>query len=500
LVLPSGEGVRVRISLARGRKIDHMFEGDGSRGVAAAQQRFSVAPGPALAVAVAEADPADLSGAELVEYLRACERLAGWTCSRKLGAIWELGCRRPGVDGPGGVADREPGLVSEYAEDEIAVALRIDRRAAGADLDLAYSLQRLPGTASALSAGALNPRKTQVLVDGVRALADDAAAAVEDRVLPVAAEQTPAQLRRSVERAVLCVDPPAAEQRHADARATRRVTLTPAADGMAELWALLPAADAQAVYLALTALAKKGPAGEPQHPATTNTATDTAAPAADTADAADARTLDQRRADALAALGHDILARPGLPRSGRARPSVHITIPGCVLNGCQQHLAHLRGHGPVTGGTARDLATDGIWRRLLTDPASGTLLDLGRSTYVPSQALADHVRTRDDRCRFPGCGQPATRCDLDHTLAWDDGGHTTASNLGALCRHHHRLKTHATWQVHQDHNATYQWTSPTGHTYTTTPTGPPGRTTPIGAAPVVECDGDLDAKPPPSSR
>ncbi len=40
----------------------------------------------------------------------------------------------------------------------------------------------------------------------------------------------------------------------------------------------------------------------------------------------------------------------------------------------------------------------------------------------------------------PGCGRPAARCDLDHAIAWDQGGLTCECGLAPLCRHHHRCK------------------------------------------------------------
>jgi predicted restriction endonuclease len=43
-------------------------------------------------------------------------------------------------------------------------------------------------------------------------------------------------------------------------------------------------------------------------------------------------------------------------------------------------------------------------------------------------------------CRWPGCTRSARTCDLDHIVPWPDGP-TTADNLIALCRGHHRLKT-----------------------------------------------------------
>jgi hypothetical protein len=58
----------------------------------------------------------------------------------------------------------------------------------------------------------------------------------------------------------------------------------------------------------------------------------------------------------------------------------------------------------------------------------------------PSAALADFIRCRDLTCRFPGCDKPADFCDLDHTVPYDAGGPTHASNLKLLCRKHHLLK------------------------------------------------------------
>ncbi|BBZ73565.1 hypothetical protein MPRS_46580 [Mycobacterium paraseoulense] len=61
--------------------------------------------------------------------------------------------------------------------------------------------------------------------------------------------------------------------------------------------------------------------------------------------------------------------------------------------------------------------------------------------YLPSPALADFVRCRDLTCRWPGCDQPALACDLDHTIAYAQGGPTHAANLKCLCRTHCRTIT-----------------------------------------------------------
>ena len=74
-------------------------------------------------------------------------------------------------------------------------------------------------------------------------------------------------------------------------------------------------------------------------------------------------------------------------------------------------------------------------------------------------------------CRFPGCDQPAEVCDIDHTVPFPLGP-THPSNCKLLCRYHHLLKTFWTsWHDVQLPDGTVHWSSPTGHTYTTTPGG-----------------------------
>jgi hypothetical protein len=194
--------------------------------------------------------------------------------------------------------------------------------------------------------------------------------------------------------------------------------------------------------------------------------------------------MDARRADALLALtladappttatataGTGTgTARPAEPPSVRAL--VHVTVSAATALGLADQPAHLAGHGPVPASMARRLAQHGTWRRVLTDPVTGAVTEVGRTRYTPSAALADLIRTRDITCRFPGCRQPAHRCDLDHITPWPTGP-TAAANLATLCRHHHRLKHQTGWQVEADDPTTLTWTSPTGHRYTTTAPDP----------------------------
>jgi len=93
--------------------------------------------------------------------------------------------------------------------------------------------------------------------------------------------------------------------------------------------------------------------------------------------------------------------------------------------------------------------------------------------YQPSRALQHLVKVRNARCTAPGCGRPASRCDLDHTVAWDQGGITCECDLAPLCRHHHRAKQAEGWRLEQPEPGVLRWRTPAGRTYTTTPTSYP---------------------------
>jgi hypothetical protein len=90
--------------------------------------------------------------------------------------------------------------------------------------------------------------------------------------------------------------------------------------------------------------------------------------------------------------------------------------------------------------------------------------------YQPSRKLRHLITTRNARCSAPGCGRPAARCDLDHTLAWHLGGASCECNLAPLCRHHHRCKQAEAWWLEQPEPGILKWRTPAGRTATSTPT------------------------------
>ncbi|MFZ5852054.1 MAG: DUF222 domain-containing protein, partial [Actinomycetota bacterium] len=154
---------------------------------------------------------------------------------------------------------------------------------------------------------------------------------------------------------------------------------------------------------------------------------------------------------------------PDGPGPGLAPVAVEVRVDLATLLGLAEEPGQLVGYGPIPAALARQLAADGAWRRLVTDPLTGRLLDRGRRVYRPSPALAAFIRARDRSCVFPHCNRIAAGCDLDHRVPFPHGP-TTRANLAPLCRRHHRLKTHGGWQLRVDRHG-YRWTSPLGRVH-----------------------------------
>ncbi len=106
------------------------------------------------------------------------------------------------------------------------------------------------------------------------------------------------------------------------------------------------------------------------------------------------------------------------------------------------------------------------------------VIDLNAHLEASGHAIPDRIRERiilrDGTCVFPWCTRPARGCDLDHVVEYDhhadaedrsQPGPTSTANLGALCRFHHRLKTHSSWHYDMVEPGVFVWTSPHGHHY-----------------------------------
>jgi hypothetical protein len=436
-----------------------------SEGIESLSDALRALPGGlALAASLAPLDSSDVrSDHDLLEVVAGWERVISWAQEAQLAAVAEF-VRRPvivGTDPHAGWAARAGvgQMVREFADDELAARLSTSRVAAATRIDIGLSLARsLPATREALATGRVDLARARVIIDETRHLDIETAGEVERLALVRAPEQNCGWLRESVRRAAFAADPAAARNRAAKAKLERKVVIRPLPDEMAELWAVLPAPQAIAIDTALTAIARATKARRGR---------------------AEPRNIDQLRADALVApferaMRTGVAARGGefadlpLATVRGSRAQLNVTVPASVLLGISDHPGQLAGYGPITADTARLIANDATWRRLLTDPMSGAVLDVGTTTYRPPAALDRHVKTRDGRCRGAGCNWPARLCEIDHTIP-SPKGPTAAHNLGALCKRHHVAKGAPGRTLRQVAPGVFTWTMPTGHTYTVYP-------------------------------
>ncbi|MFB2555943.1 HNH endonuclease signature motif containing protein [Herbiconiux liangxiaofengii] len=346
---------------------------------------------------------------------------------------------------------------------EVATTLRIPERTAGQRIDDAEMLcDFLPATLEALGRGDITYRHAQAVVRQARTLPEKVRAEFETIALVNAESQTPTQLSTHARNVRERMHPDSIDARHREARDERGVWVEKELDGMATLVCHLPAVSALAIDDTLDQLARGLRAPD------------------------EARTHAQLRADCLTDL---LLDRDG-DTATRARgitANIAVTVPVMTLLGHGVEAGELAGYGPIDTDTARRLVAGApSVLRILTDPATGTRLTVGRERYKVPADLRAAVIMDDQTCRFPGCTRDAARCDLDHTVDWANGGHTSLDNLAALCRRHHTLKHQTDWQVTGGEGRALHWTSPSGARHTTTPPEHPPARIPRPARPLPE--------------
>ncbi len=89
--------------------------------------------------------------------------------------------------------------------------------------------------------------------------------------------------------------------------------------------------------------------------------------------------------------------------------------------------------------------------------------------YRPAPSLRHVVNVRQRSCGFPGCRNPAARCDQDHTIPHGQGGRTCECNLACLCRRHHQAKQAQGWWLDQPEPGVLVWHLPHGRSYQVEP-------------------------------
>ncbi|WP_204808637.1 HNH endonuclease signature motif containing protein [Mycobacterium riyadhense] len=388
--------------------------------------------------------------AALIDRMCAAARAENRAAAAQLVAIGELFAYRLSR-----CSDTEEWAVDTEAavSAEVGAALRISQGLAGSQLRYARAMrERLPQTAEVFKAGDIDYRMFRTIVYRTDLILDPEVLAGVDGRLAAQVGRWPSMTKKrlaaQVDKIVAKADADAVRRRK-ECHDDREIVIEDCVEGISEIRGRLSTADAQALDRRLNALAA-------------------------TVCAHDPRTREQRRADAAGSLaaGSDRLecrcGRPDCAAAGRPGASpvvVHVIAEQATLTGTGTAPASLIGaDGLITPELVAELANTAKLVPLIHPGDAAP-----EPHYRPSRALADFVRCRDLTCRWPGCDQPATNCDVDHTIPYAQGGPTHASNLKCLCATHHLVKTFWGWGEQQLPDGTLILTSPSGHTYVTTP-------------------------------
>lgn len=397
--------------------------------------------------------------AALVAVIESTHREESMLVARRLAAVAALLRHRVANSEQ---ADQEYAAIDGFEQTAAEVAAAMNLSAMGASYLVSHAEAldiRLPRIAALLAEGKSDWRTVRLIITRTDLITNGELIAKIDQSLAARIGNWHGWSRQrivnAVDAAVRVTDPDAVRERRLEAENERHIAITATDNGMAEINGSVAATAATAFDRRLSQLAKQVCPADP-------------------------RTMDQRRADALAALAENrglscACGQPECPmrgnddKRGRIGAQVIINVVAGEQTVCADGAGpgYLEGYGVIDAEQVRQLAAAASL--LVANPVTSPVEAL---RYQPSAALERAVRCRDLTCRFPGCSRPAMVCDLDHTVPFNHrdpaaGGRTVAENLKCLCRQHHRLKTFGGWRDRQLADGTVIWTSPTGNTYRT---------------------------------
>jgi hypothetical protein len=397
-------------------------------------------PGPILAAFLASIDVTRVSGYDRIVVLRAHQRMVShYTASlyADTAAVVDV------LDD----AETKRCDAAEAAAAEVRAALHLTRRCADTEVGIALELHtRLPRVHDMLASGDLDLRRARVLLDGTSHLDDAAARRVIDQIADDATRYTTGQLRTRLQRLCIETEPDDAALRYHDAVEQRRVVIEPNNTGTANYLGMdLPPDRVMAATQRINRIARSLRGKDEE------------------------RTIDQLRADVYL----DLLS--GTTHTDTSRGVIDLRVDLDTLTELNNHPGDLAGYGPVIADIARRVAkheTEAEWRYTVTTPTTGQPIHTNTTRRRPTTSQRRAVEARNPTCIFPGCRMPAISSDLDHRVRYTDGGPTTETNLGPLCRHDHCIRHQHGWTYQPLPNSDHQWTSRLGHTYTTSGTPP----------------------------
>src|SRR5580693_5501879 len=309
----------------------------------------------------------------------------------------------------------------EQTAAEIAAAMNLSPMAATYLVSNAEALDtRLPEVAALLADGRTDWRTVQLIIGRTDLITDDELIAKVDQSLAARIGKWHGWSRQrivnAVDAAVRATDPDAARERRAAAEDDRHIGINALDNGMAELYGTVAASAATAFDRRLSKLAKQVCPADP-------------------------RTVDQRRADALAALAQGGRLACGCGQTdcpakstesdtnrepGGAQVVINVVASDQTVHGDSTAPGYLEGYGVIDAAQVRKLAAAAAASLRLADPLTSPAAAL---RYQPSAALERAIRCRDLTCRFPGCSRPAMVCDIDHTIPFNHGNPSAGADL-----------------------------------------------------------------------
>ncbi|OXM58127.1 HNH endonuclease [Amycolatopsis thailandensis] len=326
--------------------------------------------------------------------------------------------------------------------EEVALCFSVSRNQAFLLVETSCALvARLPNTLAALEKGDIDLYKASKVSQLTREVSDEVAAQVDAFMAKRLADRDVRAIGRSVSGAVQKFDREGYKERAKKKRARRHISLEHEDETMSTLAGYLPSEVASSIYASMSRAAQARRAQDKS------------------------RTLDQHRADVFA---ERLLAEDG---HGKPRAHIHVYVDFLTLAGARDDPATLAGYGPIPEWLVREIASDpgSTWSRLITDPATGQLLEAGADKYRSPASLARFIKARDRECTHPGCHRPAEFSEIDHILAWARNGKTDHHNCHGSCKIHNLLKEEPGWSAAPTGNGGMIITTPTGRTYDATP-------------------------------
>lgn len=369
------------------------------------------------------------------------------------------------------------------AAGEIAAARRISPAASSFSLASARRLvQHMPGTVDTLWEGALTSQQASTISGALSTASPETCRRIDEMIRqhPQSLEgKGHKRLRSDIEELVQRLEPETSRERAERAARARHVTMTPLADGMARVTAILRGLDAAAMMQALQVQAGSLRARGARTPA----------PALE----ADLL-VDSVLTSASSAAQEAEAEGSSAPRRPRPRPSLDvgivITDTALLDRDDDSECARIEGYGIIPAHIVRDTLSgrppgqlsdaaieqehpdevvSAFFRRLYRAPSTGELVAMeSRSRAFPA-GLARMIHWRDTTCRTPWCN--AIIRQSDHVQPHHRGGPTSFANGQGLCVRCNLLKELVPWEVDPQVEETpptdsppdaWAWASPRG--------------------------------------